>query len=296
MAIAKGLSAFPITPADDAGRVDVDALAHLLTRLRNAGVDSVGLLGSTGTYAYLSRTERQRAIEAASACIGGDVQLVVGVGALRTDEVVALTRHAQQSGADAVLLAPMSYTPLTDEEVYRHYRAAAGATDLPVCIYNNPATTHFSFSLVLLERLSRIANITAVKMPLPADGNLANDVRRMRDALPDGFVIGYSGDWGCADALLAGADTWFSVIGGILPEPALALTRAAQAGDADLARTINARFGPLWTLFQTFGSLRVVYAIAGMLGATDLAPPRPVLPLGPDDRRRVEAALEQIEA
>src|SRR4051812_21296698 len=97
----KGLSAFPITPCRPDGRVDTDALQGLLERLVSAGVDSIGLLGSTGSYAYLTRSERRRAVEAAVACVTGRVQLLVGVGALRTDEAVALTQDAKAAGADA---------------------------------------------------------------------------------------------------------------------------------------------------------------------------------------------------
>jgi 4-hydroxy-tetrahydrodipicolinate synthase len=113
MSIFTGMSAFPITPADPDGRVDTAALDRLLERLKLANVDAVGLLGSTGTYAYLTRPERQRAVDAASSCISGAIPLIVGVGALRTDEAVALARDAQHSGASALLLAPVSYAPLT---------------------------------------------------------------------------------------------------------------------------------------------------------------------------------------
>lgn len=294
MAIFRGLSAFPITPADHNGRVETDALGNLLTRLIDASVHSIGLLGSTGTYAYLSRAERERAIKAAAECTGGDVPLIVGVGALRTDEAVALAKDAARFGADALLLAPVSYTPLTEEEVYQHYRAVAGATELPLCIYNNPGTTHFSFSVALLERLAWATNITAVKMPLPADGDVSADLRRLRNALPDGFLIGYSGDWGSAAAMLSGADAWFSVVGGILPEPAMNLTRVAMAGDADATNQIDARFQPLWDLFKQFGSLRVVYAVANALSLTPAQPPRPILPLDVKDQDRVVTALEEL--
>src|SRR4051794_14701771 len=141
-----GLSAFPITPADERGRVDTDALSALVQRLERGGVDSVGLLGSTGTYAYLSRAERGRAVEAAARCLEGRTPIIVGVGALRTDEAQDFARDAEAAGANGVLLAPVSYTPLTDEEVFQHFVAVAGATRLPVCIYNNPSTTHFTFS------------------------------------------------------------------------------------------------------------------------------------------------------
>lgn len=103
----KGLSAFPITPADEAGRVDVEAFSALIERLDVAAVDSVGILGSTGIYMYLTREERRRAIEAAAAILNGRRTLMAGVGALRTDEAVALARDAEAAGADALLLAPV---------------------------------------------------------------------------------------------------------------------------------------------------------------------------------------------
>ena len=70
MPLFHGLSAFPITPADASGIVDTGALATLLGRIEAAGADSIGLLGSTGAYAFLSRQERRRAVEAA---MGGGV-------------------------------------------------------------------------------------------------------------------------------------------------------------------------------------------------------------------------------
>lgn len=289
-----GLSAFPITPSDENGRVETDELGGLLNRLKQAAVGSVGLLGSTGTYAYLSRSERRRAVEAAVEVLGRAVPLVVGVGALRTDEACALARDAADAGADALLLAPVSYTPLTQEEAFQHYRAVATTTGLPLCIYNNPGTTHFSFSLDLLERLATVPGIAAVKMPLPADGGIARDIVRLRSALPQGLAIGYSGDWGCAEALLAGADTWYSVVGGLFPEVAAQLTRAAQAGKAEETYRTDAQLAPLWDLFKEHGSLRVVYAAAKLLGLTACDAPRPILPLGADDTRRVAAAIEHL--
>ena len=202
MSIFSGLSAFPITPTDDEGIVDADALGTLIFRLGANQVQSVGLLGSTGGYAYLTCSERHRAVAvAAEACA---VPLMVGVGALRTDDAQALARDAADAGADALLLA--SYTPLTAEEVFQHYAAVAEATDLPVCVYNNPTTTHFVIDQSLLVRLANIPNVAAVKMPFPADPDVATQLGQLRRALPEGFVVGYSGDWGAATALMAGAD------------------------------------------------------------------------------------------
>ena len=287
----KGLSAFPITPADEAGQVDTQAFSALVERLDAAEVDSIGILGSTGSYMYLSRAERRRAIEAAHAVLKGRRTLMAGVGALRTDEAVALEKDAEAAGADALLLAPVSYTPLTQEEAYHHFAAVAGATGLPLAIYNNPTTTRFSFSDELLVRLAYIPNIRAIKMPLPADSDYAGELARLRPKLTDDFAIGYSGDWGCAEATLAGGDAWYSVVAGLLPVPALQLMHAAQAGNVEETRRLDAAFQPLWALFKEFGSIRVVYAAANALSVTAYEPPRPILSLTSAERQRVEEVL-----
>jgi 4-hydroxy-tetrahydrodipicolinate synthase len=188
----------------------------------------------------------------------------------------------------------MSYTPLTEEEVFRHMVAVAEAGNLPLCIYNNPGTTKFTFSEDLIVRLSEVPNIVAVKMPLPPDGDFAGELARLRARLPESFAIGYSGDWGAADALLAGGDAWYSVVAGLLPEAALRLMRAARAQDEAEVRRIDACFQPLWTLFREFGSFRVMYALADILGLFSLAPPRPILSLSGEVRGRVEAALQAL--
>lgn len=294
MTLFHGLSAFPLTPTDAEGIVDTEALARFLEHIHEAGADSIGLLGSTGGYAFLSREQRKRAVQAAVECIGGKTPLVVGVGALRTDEAQALARDAKSAGADGLLLAPMSYVPLKDDEVFQHFVAVAEAGDLPLCIYNNPSTTRFAFSDALIGRLSAVSNIVAVKMPLAANDDLAGELSRLRQMTPDMFMIGYSGDWGAADALLAGCDTWYSVVAGLLPAPALALTRAAQSGEAVEAARLNHAFEPLWTLFKRYGSFRVMYVIAELLGLAKVQPPRPVLPLTGDATEDVRQALDRL--
>lgn len=294
MKLFTGLSAFSITPTDASGRVDTATLARLLERIAVAGADSIGLLGSTGGYAFLSREERQRAVEAAVECVGGKIPIIVGVGALRTDEAEALARHAGKAGADGLLLAPMSYTPLTDEEVFQHFSAVAQAGGLPLCIYNNPGTTRFTFSDDLIVRLAGVPNIAAVKMPLPAQGTVADELARLRARTPEDFSIGYSGDWGAADALLSGGDAWYSVAAGLLPSQTLALTRAAEAGNRPGAERLDQAFQPLWSLFKTFGSFRVMYSIADQLDLCHIAPPRPILPLASADVARVKEALDRI--
>jgi 4-hydroxy-tetrahydrodipicolinate synthase len=290
----QGLSAFPITPADPDGRVKTDELAGLVERLVVAKVDSIGLLGSTGSYMYLAREERKRAVAAAVEAVKGRTPIIVGAGAMRTDEAVRLAKDAEEAGADGLLLAPVSYTPLRDEEVFRHFAAVAGATGLPVCIYNNPSTTHFIFSDALIARLAAVPRIAAVKNPgLPA-AEIGPRHAALRAMVPAEFAIGYSGDWHASACLLAGGVGWYSVIGGLLPEPTLKLARAAAAGDRAEVERIEAAFAPLWDLFKQASSYRIVHAAAKRLGLASGDPPAPLLPPTAEEIARIEPALAAL--
>jgi 4-hydroxy-tetrahydrodipicolinate synthase len=188
----------------------------------------------------------------------------------------------------------VSYTPLTDEEVFQHFVAVSGATGLPLCIYNNPSTTHFGFSDELIARLSAIPQIVAVKNPAPSPTEAQAMVDALRRKVPPGFAVGYSGDWNAPNTILAGAVAWYSVLGGLLPRPCLALTRAALAKDEAEVRRIDANLQSLWDLFKQHGSLRVVYAAANLLGLTEAQPPRPILPLGAAEREVIREALARV--
>ena len=295
MIILEGLSAFPITPSDATGQVDVAALRKLVSRLCAAKVNSIGLLGSTGTYAYLSRSERRRALEAALDEIGGQVPILVGVGTLRTDEAVRLAQDAKAAGAAAGLLAPVSYTPLTEDEVFEHFATVARQSGLPLCIYDNPSTTHFRFSPALIGRLSRLPEIIAVKSPAPEPQAVAAHLAELRGVVPDGFSLGYSVDWHSVEALIAGGDAWYSVVAGLFPQISMAMVRAVQDGDVAEARRLNARLDPLWSMFKEFSSLRVIYASADLLGICRAEPPRPILPLPGAAREKVAEALRAMD-
>lgn len=276
MTIFTGLCAFPPTPADEDGIVDTDALAVLVDRLANAGVDSVSVLGSTGIYAYLDRNQRNRAVAAALEAAGGRVPVVVGVGALRTSWSRDLAVAAERAGADGLLLAPISYAKLSDREVADHFKAVAGATGLPLCIYNNPGTTNFEFSHDLIVELSHVPGIAAVKMPPLLDECYATEIHQLRGRAPEGFRIGYSGDWCAAPAFLAGADAWHSVLAGVLPMPPVRIKQAAIAGDVEETSRLQASCAPMWSLFKKHGSLRTIYGIAELLGLDVGIAPLPI--------------------
>jgi 4-hydroxy-tetrahydrodipicolinate synthase len=288
-----GLSAFPLTPLTD-DRVDEKAFAGLVERLAAAGVDSITALGSTGCYPYLSREERA---EVARLAVGhaGEIPVMVGIGALRTRHVLELAEDAQHAGASALLLAPMSYQALTEDDVFGLYETVAARVSVPLVVYDNPGTTHFTFSDELYVRIARLPRVASVKIPgVPADPEQAAErVSRLRALLPDTVTVGVSGDALAATGLNAGCRAWYSVIGGTLPGKALEITRAEDAGTATAA---SQRLQPLWDLFARHGSLRVVSALAELLGLVGHANlPLPIRGLGDDDRAAVARVADQLQ-
>lgn len=287
-----GLSAFPLTPVTDEG-VDEAAFARIIDRLVAAGVDSIGVLGSTGSYAYLDRDERARVVELAVAR-SGEVPVVVGVGATGTRQVLGHVEDAVERGADALLLPPVTYQPLTDEEVHGLYGEVTAACDLPVVVYDNPGTTHVTFSDELHARIAELPGIASIKIP-PVDPDPATArarVTRLREMVPDHVGLGISGDAVGAVGLLAGCDTWYSSLAGTIPGPLLAVARRALAGDADAALAADAELAPLWEAMGRVGSYRTAAVIAEHLGLAQ-APclPGPLRPLPEADRDAIIAAL-----
>ncbi|KAB1655370.1 dihydrodipicolinate synthase family protein [Pseudoclavibacter chungangensis] len=284
-----GLSAFPLTPFHDAG-IDEDGFVALVRRLATRGVDSITALGSTGSYAYLTREERRRIAELAVRN-AGEVPVVVGIGALRTSHVLERLEDAQTAGVAGVLLAPVTYQALTDEDVFGLFEDVAAASSLPVVLYDNPGTTHVTFTDELYAAIAALPRIASIKIPgVPVDPEAARArIAHLRTILPDDVTIGVSGDAFGAAGLGAGCDAWYSVIAGTVPEPALAILRAARAGDTADATLRSERLQPLWDLFARYGSLRVTAAIAEHLGLVT----RSCLPLpirGLDDAARRDVA------
>lgn len=284
-----GLNAFPLTPFTTDG-IDERAYEALIQRLATAGVDEITALGSTGSYAYLTREERRRVVTLA-AQNAGDVPLVAGVGALRTTQVLDHVDDAQAAGAAGVLLAPVSYQALTPDEVYGLFEEVSRELSVPLVIYDNPGTTHFTFTHELYAAIASLPNVSSVKIPgVPDEPAAASErVNRLRRILPYRMSIGVSGDAMAATGLNAGCDVWYSVIAGTFPEPAVGLTRAATAGDAARARQISSTLQPIWQLFARYGSLRVIAAIGEALGLV----PRNCVPLpirGLDTGARQEVA------
>lgn len=287
-----GLSAFPLTPVTTAG-VDESAFVGIVERLVAAGVDSIGVLGSTGSHAYLAPHERERVI-ALAVTHADQVPVIAGVGSPGTRQVIDQVRVASELGAAAVLVPPRTYQPLTDDEVFGLYADVTEVAAVPVVVYDNPGTTHVTFSDDLHARIAGLEGIASIKIP-PVDADPAaarGRVDRLRARLPEHVTLGISGDAVGATGLIAGCDTWYSSLAGTIPDPFVAITRAARAGDAARARELSDRLAPLWQVMARIGSYRTAAVIAEHRGLAQ-APclPRPLKPLPEAARADVVEAL-----
>jgi len=295
-ALPTGLSGFLLTP-HHGGVIDHDTLTSLSITAVHSGVDSIGAIGSTGGYAYLDRRERRDAARTVINAVG-KTPVIVGVGACSTRAVLQHVDDAMTSGAAGVMLAPLAYQSLGDEEVFGLFADVAAATDAPVVVYDNPATTGFTFTGHMLARIAQLPGIASIKLSeLPVDADRAQtEVAWLRERIPATVTLGISGDGAAARGLLAGCDTWFSVIGGTLPGHARHIADAALRGERDEALSASAHLDSIWELFDRFGSFRVTAAIATLTGRTESdAVFSPVQGLSGDARDAVRSALVGAE-
>ena len=169
-----GVIGYPVTPFDDGG-IDTAALTTGIDRLVAAGVHAIAPLGSTGELAYLTEAEFDTCVDASVAAVAGRLPVLVGVSDLTTAATVRRARYAARAGADAVMVAPVSYWKLSEREITTHYSAVSDAIDVDIVAYNNPATSGIDMSPELLVAMFEgIEHVTMVK---ESTGDLARMLR-----------------------------------------------------------------------------------------------------------------------
>lgn len=288
-----GLSAFPITPMHQ-DAPDEARFATLITRLVEAKVDSIGTLGSTGSYAFLTRGEREK-IARLAVSHAGTTPVLVSIGAINLRDTLLLAEDAQKAGAKALLLPPMSYFPLRDEEVFTLYETVSRHVSVPLVVYDTPGTTQFHFSDALMRRICQLPQVRSIKLPSgsPTAEEAATRMKRLLPALPESTSPGISGDPTAAGALMQGARIWFSEWGGLFPRLARQLTDAALAGQKEDVARIEAIFAPFWEMSARYGgSLRVIASAATTMGlAGPGALPRPLQGVAPQDAEKLATLI-----
>lgn len=286
-----GIIAYPITPLTDDGRVDLAKLKSLLDRLLASGVHGIAPLGSAGILPYLSDEEREAVAETTVKHVAGRVPTLVGVSALTTERAVHHARFAERAGASAVMLIPMSYWKLTEDEVFRHYQTVAEAISVPVMAYNNPATGGVDMRPEFLARLLTIPNVTMVK---ESTGDVGRMHRLVKLAGEDVAFFNGSNPLALA-AFAAGARGWCTAAPNLIPQLTLDLYAAVKTGDFAAARTLYYRQMPLLEFIVAGGLPRTVAAGLELTGF-DPGPLRPpLMPLPDADRERLRAILSDLK-
>lgn len=170
----KGIIGYPVTPFSDDNTINLPVLKQMLNLLIENGCDAIAPLGSTGESAYLEWDEWCLVAKTSIESINKRVPVIIGISELTTDQAIKKAQIAQSYGADALMVIPVSYWKLTDQEIFEYYQAIAQATSLPIMVYNNPATSGVDMSPELIVRMfNNIANITMVK-------ESSGDIQRMQ--------------------------------------------------------------------------------------------------------------------
>lgn len=288
----KGIIAYPITPFREEGKVDLAKLEMMLDRLIDDGVHGIAPLGSTGSLPYLSDEEREVVTEKTLRVVSGRVPTLVGVSSLTTERTVHHARFAERAGATAVMIIPISYWKLTDDEIFRHYETVANAISIPIMAYNNPSTGGIDMSSEFIARLLQIPNVTMVK-------ESTGDVQRMyrlRELVGDEVAF-YNGSNPLAlAAFTAGARGWCTAAPNLIPQLNLALYDSIMAGDVEAARRAFYRQLPLLRFIVRGGLPRTIAAGLELLGV-EAGPLRlPLLPLTKEEREQLQATLDKVGA
>jgi 4-hydroxy-tetrahydrodipicolinate synthase len=278
-----GIIAYPVTPFAGAGGIDTDRLAALVERLVCSGVHAIAPLGSTGELAYLEEPEFDAVVDTTIATVVGRVPVVVGVSDVTTAKTVRRAQYAQQAGADAVMVLPVSYWKLTEREIAQHYRSVGEAIGIPIMAYNNPATSGVDMSPELLVTMfDNVDNVTMVK---ESTGDLSRMHRIAQ--LSDGQLPFYNGSNPLVlDALKAGASGWCTAAPNLRPQPCIDLYEAVSGGDLEKAQICYDDLKPLLEYIVAGGLPTTVKAGLDLLGFPVGDPRTPLLPL--DEQGRAE--------
>ena len=270
--------------------VDTATLAAVVEHLVGTGAHAIAPLGSTGESAYLTEAEFDAVVDTTVGIVGGRVPVIVGASDLTTANTIRRARYAQRAGADAVMVLPISYWKLDDREIFQHYASISAAVDLPIMVYNNPATSGIDMTPELLVRMFN--DIDNVRMVKESTGDL-NRMLRIKE-LSGGTLPFYNGSNPLVlDALRAGASGWCTAAPNLRPQPCLDLYDAVRVGDLARAQEIYDDLAPLLRFIVAGGLPTTVKAGLDLLGRNAGDPRLPLLPLDDDGRAELKGLLAQ---
>jgi 4-hydroxy-tetrahydrodipicolinate synthase len=284
-----GVHAAIVTPFDTRLEIDEDALAAQVRRLIDDGLHGIVANGTVGEAGSLSPAERRSTIEIAVAAAAGRVPVCAGVSAGTAEQAGAYARDAEQAGADSLMCLPPLLYRADRRELHEFFAAVAGATDLPIMIYNNPEASGNDLAPELLADLAtQIPSIKAFK-------ETSGDARRIADLVnrcPQIDVMVGGDDW-ALEGFCAGAAGWISGVAVVVPAAAARLWELCQNGELASARELYADLLPLGHLDMTPKLVQYFKAALDELGLEGGACRPPRLALGADELETLRVAARR---
>lgn len=270
-----------VTPFDAEDRIDIDAVERLVEFHVSEGSDGLVIAGTTGESATLETDEHAALIRRVVEIVNGRLPIIAGTGSNSTRQTIKLSKAVADSGIDGYLMVAPYYNKPVQEGIYQHFWTIAEALDKPIMLYNVPGRTVTDMLPDTVARLAKHPNIVGLK-------DATGDIQRLRatqERVPDDFRF-YSGDdFTVREFIEAGGHGVVTVTGNVAPGLMAELCRAAAAGDAAKARTVDERLQPLNTaLFLESNPIPVKWALAQM----GLISPQIRLPLTPFGREHHE--------
>jgi len=281
-----------VTPFRDGG-VDVSGFEKLIETQIGAGITGIVAIGTTGESPTLSHEEREQLIRLAVGTANKHCLGLAGTGSNATQHAVADTKLAEKLGVDGALLVAPYYNKPSQEGLFRHFKAIAGATSLPIMLYNIPGRCSVD---ILPETVARLAsdcrNIVSIK---EASGSVER-VGELRRRLPESFTI-LSGDDSLTLPFMAvDAAGVVSVASNLFPSQVCALVRACESGDLKSAATLHRKLLPLFKdLFIEPNPVPVKTAL-GWRGAMSGEVRLPLCEMSETNQARLRKTIEEFES
>ncbi|NQX41138.1 dihydrodipicolinate synthase family protein [Pedobacter steynii] len=288
----KGIIAYPITPFNTQEQVDLPLFKKLVERLVTSGSHGIAPLGSTGVMPYLNDEEKEAITEATIQQVAGRLPIVTGVSNLTTERTIYHAKFAEKAGSTAVMIIPMSYWKLTDNEIFSHYEAVAKSISIPIMAYNNPATGGVDMSPTLLKKLLEIPNVTMIK---ESSGDLQRMHTLRRDLGED--VAFFNGSNPLAlGAFAAGALGWCTAAANLIPELNTGLYDAIQKNDLHTAQNVFYKQLNLLKYMLTKGLPRAIKSGLEILGEDGGELRGPLKPLNSQEVTELATLLNTLKA
>ena len=237
----EGLYTAIITPFRG-GEVDESAFRRLIDTQIAAGVTGIVPVGTTGESPTLTHREHMDVIRIAIEHAAGRCQVIAGTGSNSTAEAIAMTKEAEQMGADGTLQVCPYYNKPSQEGLYRHFKAVAESTSLPVLLYSIPGRSGIEIAVATAARLAKdCPTIRGIKEA----GGSVERVNQLVQALPEDFSV-LSGDDGLTVPFIScGAVGLVSVTSNVAPVQMKELVDAALSGDGKKAQALQKKYYPL---------------------------------------------------